>query len=223
MAATVYDSIAGSNFSVSPDFVAPGATASAPPQIERGDTVTLAGSDRVLETIVFPFRNRGASATADLSVTFYNVGTDGLPLPFGSVFASVDFDQELFTGRSNGSSFFKTLDFTSEGIVLPDTFAVTFNITNRTDVPTDPSDDGTFGTAGDGVAEDFDTFWGDVVLGASTDGYLVRESSTVFDTVDPGFSTTEANFRMRITAIPEPMSVTFGAAMLGLVTMRRRR
>lgn len=184
--------------------------------IEYGDVVTLGGTDRDLESFSFLLRNDSSgSSLADISVNLYEFDSSTfLPTSTTPIFSQLFDDTVIETGSNFINFGFAPLTF-----ALPESFAATIRIADRSDNPTADGDglDGAIrignwggGTIGTNLTADVDT--GRILRLNNQGNFELRDSFGV----NPGFRITA------VAAIPEPGSA-FAFATVGVVAFSRRR
>lgn len=181
---------------------------------EVGDVVTLGGTNRMLESINFSYANRStpaANSLLDYSFHLYNI--DGGGLPAGDPFFTWSTTDSNFTGGESGG-FVRTLTF-DPGTILPETFAWTFEFSNRRDNPDAPED---------GMQTSFLLYSSTPppTVGSTPDGFIYRDATTGEWATSAFTSGRQPRIRIHADPVPEPAALSVLAAG-GLLMLRRRR
>ena len=164
---------------------------------ERGNTVTLAGVERIVQQIQVRLRSAGPGvSTFDKRVRFYsNNGAGGAP---GSLLWDSGNSTTVIDSGADLSYSFPVPD-----IAVPDTFTWTIQLSNRQGVAT------TIGPVE----------YAPVTIGSAPNGYWQNDGPGNWQTLSPN----SAPFGARITAVvPEPVMTT-ALCCIALLTVVRRR
>jgi hypothetical protein len=198
-AATVYDSSTGPDNGTTFPFSGLGSS-----QVQIGDSITLAGSDRLLQSATVRFYNLSETGgTFDATLRFWEVGT--LPSVVGSQIGS-----DYLANVSLNS--FEILNVTFPGLnllVAGNSLVFTIEISNLSkDV-----DPGLIAHTSDPTN-----------IGSSNDSALITRVGAAPFTA-PGSTQGEGNLYLVLDAgseIPEPATITMAAAALLLFVARKR-
>jgi hypothetical protein len=168
-----------------------------------GDTVTLAGTNRLLTSAqVQLFNNSSNSGTYDATLYLWQVGS-----PVGSLLGSF-----TRTGISIGAFGFPNVDFTNLNLTVPDSLVFTVAVSN----------------VSQGLDVGMGLYTGPTVGSSNPNTQILATGQTFSDVV---VGNGVGNAYLRLTAdpvsssVPEPstLSMTGGAALLLLFKARRRK
>lgn len=192
IAAIVYD-----NTTTSTGVINDMLTSATTNSFERGNTVTLAGVERIVQQFQVRMRSAGPGvSTFDKRLRFYmNNGPAGAP---GAMFWDSGTSPTLLDSGAD-----ITYSFPVPDLAVPDTFTWSLQLTNRTGLATTI-----------GAVE-----YAPVTIGSAPNGFWQNDGAGNWALLAPNASP----FAARITAVvPEPSMLSL-AATLALTQVRRRR
>lgn len=189
-AATVYDNTDEDTF-LTYFYSSLGAT-------QLGDSITLAGTDRLLSSATVQFFNNGLAGTFDATLRFWDLGSPNTQI-------GPSFVQSASIGE------FGILDVTFSGLdlLVPDSLIFTVAVSNLSNAPN--------------MDLGLNAFRGMMIGSSNNSAIIFGTGGPSLQVGSTGTDEGNLYFRLETAAVPEPTSMMLaGAALVGLLAARRR-